>query len=800
MGGFSSPHTFQYKINVSFVTFIFENLIIMSQRFIKSALLITSSLLAGSTFAQDKQGGNNHNTSIAAAVVSDGSFSLSLRKQQVSQQALEADLNRVLGLSSDYSFVKVKERMDKRGVNHASYQQYFKGIPVDGGIVLVHVKNGLVTSLNGTIATGADIAIKQVISEDIALASAKKELNVVTSLKSYSPELVIAPYNQNRNRAYTLAYKVRVDGKTSAGKVMMYHVYINAATGSILKKAPLIAEEDVTGTGQTLYSGEQTIVSDSYDGGYRLRDNGRKIETYDVSGVQPSFWDDGETAPFPDAPDVTNSSADWGERATLMSTSLTEASESLLADLGATSSSTGKFLTAMVSRNDELSLDDIELVSGIDIKYDIEGPEDLPAISQGLYIPANAPSYRGIFANLDIDLTWGSFEMIDTAYFDITDFSLGTHAWADDKGNAGDYTVSMEKNPALDAHWGMGKTHDYYLSIFDRNSYDGAGSVVRNYINGTALLYGTQSNAAALPDPYNAMVYGMGDGIANGPFVGLDVMGHEFTHMVTEHNGNGGLNYEGESGALNESFSDIFGTCIEFYTRGEGGNFNIGEGVTIVEPFMMRSMSNPKSVGDPDTYLGENWIPTTSSFDNGGVHINSSVPNKWFYLMCQGGEGVNDNDYAYNVTAIGMDKAEQIAYLTLTEYLSPTSKFIDAYNGSLEAAADLYGEDSPEYNTVEKAWRAVGVPENDPTSLNNNSVAAKSVRVFPNPSTGNITIDSRLDKNAEAGVYNIVGSHMMSLTVKPGENSIDLSSLSKGIYMIKFVAGKDLFVQKIILR
>src|SRR5690606_24712010 len=152
-----------------------------------------------------------------------------------------------------------------------------------------------------------------------------------------------------------------------------------------------------------------------------------------------------------------------------------------------------------------------------------------------------------------------------TVLFNMPDTSIGVHTWSDGNGNSGDYSIVLAKNFALDAHWGMEKTHDFFLQNFNRYSFDGNGSVPRNYMNGVIYFVGNEINAVALPAPYNSLVYGTGDGQITGPVVGLDVAGHEFTHMVTAHNGLGGLNYEGESGALNESFSDMLATAIEFF-------------------------------------------------------------------------------------------------------------------------------------------------------------------------------------------------------------------------------------------
>ena len=191
-----------------------------------------------------------------------------------------------------------------------------------------------------------------------------------------------------------------------------------------------------------------------------------------------------------------------------------------------------------------------------------------------------------------------------------------------------------------------------------------------------------------------------GDG-ANAPLTSIDVVSHEFTHGVTEFSA--GLIYANESGALNESFSDIFGKAVEYEADPLLFSWLIGEGFGT--PF--RNMSNPNAFGDPDTYNGTNWFEGAG--DNGGVHINSGVQNYWFYLLVQGGSGTNDFGEIFDVPAIGWEKASAIAYRNLTEYLIPISQYKDAREGSLEAAADLYGVCSDEFKAVAEAWFAVGI-------------------------------------------------------------------------------------------
>jgi len=203
--------------------------------------------------------------------------------------------------------------------------------------------------------------------------------------------------------------------------------------------------------------------------------------------------------------------------------------------------------------------------------------------------------------------------------------------------------------------------------------------------------------------------FGDGDGVNYTSFTSPDIVAHEYTHGVTDFTAN--LKYYNEHGALNESFSDIFGEVAERYMRGTN-DWIIGADFVINPNFNgIRNMSNPKdetmTTEQPDTYLGVNW--KTGFNDNGGVHTNSGVQNYWFYLLAEGGSGVNDNGDAYTVDGIGIDKAAAIAYRNLAVYLTPTSEYADARTGAILAAEDLYGVGSDEALQTEAAWYAVGI-------------------------------------------------------------------------------------------
>ncbi|WJS94053.1 M4 family metallopeptidase [Flavobacterium johnsoniae] len=268
----------------------------------------------------------------------------------------------------------------------------------------------------------------------------------------------------------------------------------------------------------------------------------------------------------------------------------------------------------------------------------------------------------------------------------------------DEDNNWNDLYNKDHDEAAIDIHWGIQKTLNYYEEKFDRNSVDNNGMTI------FALAHlGTNVQNASWTGGWAQF----GDGVGQ-PFVSLGITGHEMTHAITQFSA--GLIYQGESGAMNESFSDIFGISIELYAGKDTKNDIWMLGDELYSHGSLRSMANPKAAGQPDTYGGEFWTnPGNIQIDNGGVHQNSGITNYWYYLLVEGGEGVNDLGNSYNVKSIGLAKAEKIAYVTLTEYLSPSSNFSDMRQASLLATEDLYGLGSEEYKQVTNAWYAIGV-------------------------------------------------------------------------------------------
>lgn len=271
---------------------------------------------------------------------------------------------------------------------------------------------------------------------------------------------------------------------------------------------------------------------------------------------------------------------------------------------------------------------------------------------------------------------------------------------------------SSVQNAAVDAHFYAGYTYDYFKNIHNRNSYDGNGASIistvhfdSNYNN--AFWSGSQ------------MVYGDGDGNTFSPLCGsLDVVAHELTHAVTQNSAN--LEYRYQSGALNESYSDVFGAATEYRYKNNADWYRLAEDIYTPNKSgdEMRNMKDP-TIGDQPGHM-DDYVNTTQ--DNGGVHINSGIPNRAFYLL---------------VEEIGMVKAEKIYYRTLVTYLTTTSDFNANRAALLQACSDLYGYMGTEYVAVANSQAAVGIG-----APINNELALKAATVSVNEAsnTGAYTI------------------------------------------------------------
>lgn len=644
----------------------------------------------------------------------------SRKKESRTSKIISNEFGSWFGLNQDHSFKLISEKEDELKITHSYYQQYYKGFLVEGSILMLHAKDGIVEAANGQVAEFASMETQIVISTDEAKNIAKSFLKVTNLINEYPVETLIYKVNSEKGADFVFALKVRID---SNNPFTISNVYVDAINGTVIDNISLLNDIDTPANATTMYSGMQSITSDSSGGSYRLRDNSRKIETYNATNATSM-----SSSGFNGVSDFTNATTTWNGMPRLKSFTIATISQNW-------------WFTPLI---DELP----------DLYIKVKNSLGQIVYTSGIQNNTN-PSVT--FDNLNILLTDSPYtiELWDYDTVGGDDFGgsyivsnvIGNNIWSEN-GNTGNYVINLLGNPATDVHWGMEKTFDFYLNTFGRNSFDGNGSLIKNYLNPSPTVIqtafndtaGLPNNAFAAPSPYNFMVYGMGDGTTMNPLVGLDVEGHEYSHMVVANRNVvlGGLNYLGESGALNESFADIFGTCVEFYAKPSTANWNIGEDVMLPAGSFLRSMSNPNLKQQPDTYKSPNgyWQnpncgTPTSANDKCGVHTNSGVQNYWFYLLSQGGSGTNDLGNVFSVNGIGINKSRQIAYLNLTTYLGgKNSTYMDSYNGSLLAAQALYGNQSIEYTAVRQAWYAVGIGNDPNSSCSGNTNLTASTGTF----------------------------------------------------------------------
>src|SRR5262245_31687102 len=252
---------------------------------------------------------------------------------------------------------------------------------------------------------------------------------------------------------------------------------------------------------------------------------------------------------------------------------------------------------------------------------------------------------------------------------------------------------------ADEAYDGAGATYDLYRQVFERNSIDDRGLRLDSSVH-----FGVAYDNAFWDG--RQMVYGDGDGELFQRFTkSVDVIGHELTHGVTQYEA--GLVYSGQPGALNESMSDVFGTLVKQRLLGQSADkadWLIGAGLftASVKGVALRSMKAPGTAYD-DPVLGKDPQPAhmkdyqNVTSDNGGVHINSGIPNHAFYVV------------AAEIGGPAWERAGRIWYIALRDRLRRNASFVQAAKATFQVAAELFGNGSKEHEAVRRGWAAVGI-------------------------------------------------------------------------------------------
>lgn len=471
--------------------------------------------------------------------------------------------------------------VDRDGTEHVRMDRSYRGLPVIGGDMVVHTRNGKLLSITqgDEMKTFARPGIKPTLSAAQAEIEAGAAFDgSVTEIES--TRLVVFA----RGGQPTLAYQVDLLGdrrNDQAPGNMTY--YLDAANGKVLLEDDRFHSAAASGTGKTLTLGNVAIGTNSVSGGFQMTD---------VTRGSGSTWD-----------------------------------------------------------------------------------------------ARNRTSTSGATLFSDSDNSWGN------------------------------NTVSDRATVAADAHYGVAATWDYYKNTHARNGISNNGAGAKSYVH-----YGTNYVNAGWN---GVMIYGDGDGVTYRPLVALDVAGHEMTHGVTGATARLGYYNVKDAGGLNEAVSDIFGTLVEFTVNNvnDPGDFVIGEEIFISNPGDkkgLRLMFKQDADGKSFACYPSGGFSASQAYARGphDPHNTSGVGNRQFYLLSQGavapaGFGYTNAQMVCNgdtsIVGIGRAKAGAIWYRALTRYFVSSTTYPQARTGTLQAAADLYGTGSAEYQAVARAWSAAAV-------------------------------------------------------------------------------------------
>ena len=352
------------------------------------------------------------------------------------------------------------------------------------------------------------------------------------------------------------------------------------------------------------------------------------------------------------------------------------------------------------------------------------------------------------------------------------------NSWGDgaNYSSGGSTTSANGQTAAVDAHYGIEMTYDYYKNIHGRNGINNANKATYSRVH-----YSSSYDNAFWDDTCFCMTYG--DGSSFKSLEAMDVAGHEMSHGVCANSAN--LTYSGESGGLNESNSDIFGNMVELYSKSgftlpsSVANTNncwlVGEQLSSTP---LRYMTKPsKDGGSKDA-----WSSSLGSLD---VHYSSGPNNRFFFFLSQGASATAGDYYSSytpsGFTGVGPAKAAAIWYRALTVYMTSSTNYAAARTACMNAAKDLYGATSAEYAAVQNAYAAINV----------GSAAPNGVTVSVSPTTANVQTNATFQFTAA-----VTGSTNTTVTWTATGGTVSTSGLytapaTAGTYTVKATSAAD---------
>ena len=354
-------------------------------------------------------------------------------------------------------------------------------------------------------------------------------------------------------------------------------------------------------------------------------------------------------------------------------------------------------------------------------------------------------------------------------------------------------------------HWAVTETWKYFNDKFARDGLDGNGGTVRVFAKTLTNSMAGAYYDHGIPGLDKIYVTYDEDTIYYGE---ISVLAHEYTHGINYREGK--LAATNEQGALGESFSDIFGFLVKYYVTGV---VDWEVGVPVAAPKNRRNLQNPavlgyhinyssgsgvEVIGQPDTYLGNGWFPyNLYGNDAGGVHINCGVQNHWFYMLSVGESSTNDLGNSYIAHGIGIEKAAKVTYYNLINNMQKLSTHFDAMEGSVAYAKEEWGECSFEHIETQDAWYAAGVGTWSSCEGAGVNEINNDFRLYPNPTTSELTIDFGSIGNKTIKIYSLEGKVLLNInSINNSIFKMDVSNFSEGVYIININGRYAKFVKR----
>lgn len=624
-------------------------------------------------------------------------FHLNLSKQCLSAESALTKIQKKFEIDPNSHFKLINDSTDGLGMQHLTYKQYLYDFEITGCMVLVHVKKGIVQSMNGII-------MEQNLLPFERPSQTRSSLEILG-------EKVYIPIEKAGETTTKLAVK-QLDKKSQS------EIYLDANTGDTLLTISL--RNFLNGNNNAkidyinyfTYKGDKdlevlecNVIDNRY---YSLQDNYRNF-LHSPSSINPvdlglhdstTFWVSINIDSLKKCFNFEEDGSCWNYSLKFTLSPLSNP-DSILYSANLTQPSFDWWGDISFESEEAINVKEIRDIDSFLIKIQFNAIESDASKSLSVTDTWKIP-FKHVYTRLHYTPQVTESQSKNNIFLSI---------------------YRPKRNPSCEIFWGMQKSYDYFYEQFGIRGYDNKNSRIRSYYNeyfSESFSEINDLNGIEIAElTFGNTIISDEAGTISIPQVSLDVVAHEYSHLVVSFIGNGGLKSYNESGALCESFADIFASTIMNRHKGEDyiSDYLIGEEVTI-DAKCLRSLAADCNGTDgtlqPQCYHGKNWDGYYNDFE-----INSGVQNRWFYLLCNSEEtvsGTNDFGYEYKINPIPLNKGEQIVFRNLNFYLTPFANYNDAAMGSLQATADLYGMDSDEFNSVLEAWCAVGICLDDKIS------------------------------------------------------------------------------------